>query len=206
MNAELKTDVLERVLEDMESDYETGEDFGSVLKPSYISEVCRDEFGHCPSAAECQEIGDDAKRIFWSRHDDADEALERGLAHTASELAELEAEMRGSKPEKKSVQKNRPKGPKMNRPRRATVRSAERWVIHPNYPNYEISTHARMRAVNRAKPEDCLKPKIVWFGGKATIAYRLVAPDGGRPVDRFVGPLMVRAGVLNRPKWMKSDE
>jgi hypothetical protein len=79
-------------------------------------------------------------------------------------------------------------------------RSPETWRILRNYPEYEISSHGRVRSLTRAVATDWLKPRFVWHHGKVVLAVRLSID--GKPVDRFIGPLMIQAGFLKEPKWM----
>jgi hypothetical protein len=92
-----------------------------------------------------------------------------------------------------------PKTKKFKRARRVS-RGAETWRILRNYPEYEISSHGRVRSLTRANPDDCLKPRFVWHHGKVVLAVRLAS--GGKVYDRFVGPLLIQAGFLKAPDWM----
>jgi hypothetical protein len=79
-------------------------------------------------------------------------------------------------------------------------RSPEVWRILRNYPEYEISSHGRVRSLTRAVGTDWLKPRFVWYYGKVVVAVKLSV--AGKPIERFIGPLMIQAGFLKEPKWM----
>src|ERR1700720_2423507 len=87
---------------------------------------------------------------------------------------------------------------------RRVAKSAESWRILRNYPEYEISSHGRVRSMNRARPSDFLKPRFVWHHGKVAEAFTLCS--GGKEHTRFKGPLMVSAGLLKSPSWMNQGK
>lgn len=74
-------------------------------------------------------------------------------------------------------------------------RSPETWRVLANYPTYEISSHGRVRAIDRAKPEDWLKPRRTWHYGMAVDSVVLKSRDGER-TERFIGKLLLAAGFL----------
>lgn len=78
----------------------------------------------------------------------------------------------------------------------------EAWRILKNYPNYEISSKWRVRALDRMKPDDFLTPRVQWTMGRASLAVALYNAEGERCV-RFLDMLMIQAGFLKKPKWMK---
>ena len=83
-------------------------------------------------------------------------------------------------------------------------RSPETWRILTHYPEYQISSHGRLRSVLRAKDSDFLKPKFSWHYGKMVEAFELKDKDGVRR-SRFKGTLMINAGFLKSPKWRKKE-
>jgi hypothetical protein len=82
--------------------------------------------------------------------------------------------------------------------------SPETWRFLTNYPKYEISAHGRVRALDRAKPEDWLKPRRHWYKGLCVDSVVLKDRDGRRR-EIFVGKLLIAAGFLSRPDWMKNS-
>jgi hypothetical protein len=89
-----------------------------------------------------------------------------------------------------------------NQPRRVS-RAVETWRCLSNYPNYEISSHGRVRAIDRARPNDWLKPRRKWYKGMCPDSVVLKDRDGRRR-EIFVGKLLVAAGFMEMPKFMKS--
>lgn len=83
-------------------------------------------------------------------------------------------------------------------------RSPETWRHLDNYPGYQISSHGRLRTVQRANADDVLKPRFSWHYGKVVMAYELRDKDGNRKA-RFVGSLMMAAGFLKAPQWRKKE-
>ena len=90
---------------------------------------------------------------------------------------------------------------KFKRARRSSAKNHEVWRIMRDFPDYEISSYGNARALSRVRPDDLLKPRFVWHHGKVTAYYRLTKE--GKKFDRFVGPLMVVAGLLKKPGWMQ---
>jgi len=127
---------------------------------------------------------------------------ERHPAEYAKVLAERDAEL-----ERKESEETKPTAKKRGPYKRAVrvSRSPETWRILPNYPDYQISNHGRLRSLMRAKPEDCLKPRFSWWHGKAVAAYKLLDKDG-RQRSRFVGGLMMSVGFLKPQTWMAKGQ
>jgi hypothetical protein len=94
------------------------------------------------------------------------------------------------------------KGKGLFRQPRRVSRAIEKWRVLDTYPNYEISSHGRVRSRDRARPTDWLKPRWQWHHGKGLPSVVLKNRDGQR-CERFVGRLLIEAGFLNRPDWMK---
>jgi NUMOD4 motif len=79
--------------------------------------------------------------------------------------------------------------------KRNATKGAERWRILKHYPKYEISDYGRVRSLDRARPEDVLKPRLKFWRGSATFTYRLVQEDR-RVRDVFVGSLLLSVGFM----------
>jgi hypothetical protein len=90
------------------------------------------------------------------------------------------------------------------KPARSVSRSSEAWRCLSNYPAYEISSYGRVRALDRAKPGDWLKPRLRWFRGQC-VAYVVLRDRDGRRCERMVGKLLIAAAFMPKPEWMKND-
>jgi hypothetical protein len=84
-------------------------------------------------------------------------------------------------------------------PRHAS-KAIETWRCLNDYPDYEISSHGRVRARDRARPGDWLKPRRRWYYGKS-VDFVVLKDRDGRRCERMVGWLLVAAGFLPKPKW-----
>lgn len=88
-----------------------------------------------------------------------------------------------------------------SQPRRVS-KAIETWRCLNNYPNYEVSSHGRVRAIDRANPNDWLKPRRKWYKGMCPDSVVLKDRDGNRR-EVFVGKLLIAAGFMAQPKFMK---
>jgi len=84
---------------------------------------------------------------------------------------------------------------------RRVSRCPETWRVLKNYPLYEISSHGRVRALDRAHPEDWLKPRRKWYRGMCPDSVVLRDHEGKR-CERFIGKLLIAAGFMSKPDWM----
>lgn len=80
-------------------------------------------------------------------------------------------------------------------------RSVETWRVLANYPTYEISSHGRVRAVDRARVEDWLKPRRRWFRGMSVDSVSIRDRDGNLR-SPMIGTLLVQAGYVK--DWRKA--
>jgi len=96
--------------------------------------------------------------------------------------------------------KRKSKGP--FNPARRVARSPEAWRCLNNYPGYEISSHGRVRSIGRAKPGDWLKPRWKWHMGRP-LQFVVLYDAEHKRCERLVGYLLLDAGFLTRPDWMK---
>jgi hypothetical protein len=122
--------------------------------------------------------------------------LEKELGHDGSyELLEFIEDYRErSKPapaKRKGVLK----------PARSVSKSSEAWRCLSNYPAYEISSYGRVRALDRARPGDWLKPRLRWFRGQC-VPYVVLRDRDGRRCERMVGKLLIASGFMPKPAWM----
>lgn len=83
-------------------------------------------------------------------------------------------------------------------------RSPETWRFLRHYPLYEISSHGRVRALNRAKRDDWLKPRWGWKRGVPTPSVVLIDKDGKRR-ERNVPMPLISVGFLKKPRWMEEN-
>ena len=95
--------------------------------------------------------------------------------------------------------KAKPRG--VLKPARRVSKSAEGWRCLSDYPEYEISSHGRVRAVGRARPTDWLKPRRRWFKGMC-VDYVVIKDRDGRRCERMIGKLLIAVGFMPRPEWM----
>src|SRR6185312_1857249 len=102
----------------------------------------------------------------------------------------------------KAARKSRSKG--ALKPARHVAKSAETWRCLSNYPNYEISAYGRVRSINRAKPNDCLKPRWHWRHG-ACVDYVVLTDLDGIRRERQIGWLLVSVGFLKKPDWARKS-
>lgn len=103
-----------------------------------------------------------------------------------------------------TMPKPKPKpAPKIFKRARRVSKSAESWRCLSDYPAYEISSHGRVRAIDRARPADWLKPRRRWFRGMC-VDYVVITDRDGRRCERMVGKLLIAAGFLPRPAWMRN--
>jgi hypothetical protein len=129
------------------------------------------------------------------------EQLEKELGHDGSyELLEFIEDYR------ERSAKPAPTKPRRGvlKPARSVSKSVETWRCLSNYPLYEISSHGRVRALDRAKPGDWLKPRLRWFRGQC-VAYVVLRDRDGRRCERMVGKLLIAAAFMPKPEWMKND-
>jgi hypothetical protein len=91
----------------------------------------------------------------------------------------------------------------LKQPRRIS-KSPETWRCLGNYPLYEISSHGRVRALDRTRPGDWLKPRYRWFKGLCVASVVIRDRDGWR-CERMIGKLLIAAGFMEKPDWMKDD-
>jgi len=87
---------------------------------------------------------------------------------------------------------------------RRVSKSPETWRSLSNYPTYEISSHGRVRSLDRANPTDWLKPRRKWFRG-VCVEYVVINDRDGKRCERMVGKLLIAAGFLEKPAWMKGE-
>jgi NUMOD4 motif len=95
----------------------------------------------------------------------------------------------------------KPKKKGLFRQARRVSRTSETWRVLKNYPLYEISSHGRVRALDRAHPDDWLKPRRKWYRGMCPDSVVLRDHEGKR-CERFIGKLLIAAGFMPRPEWM----
>jgi len=88
---------------------------------------------------------------------------------------------------------------------RRVSRAPETWRVLKNYPTYEVSSHGRVRSLDRARPDDWLKPRYRWYKGMGTSSVVIKDRDGTR-CERDIAKLMIDAGFLSRPTWMKHSK
>jgi hypothetical protein len=81
-----------------------------------------------------------------------------------------------------------------HKPKRVS-KSPETWRHLSNYPGYEISSHGRVRSLDRAAPGDWLKPRRRWYKGLPVDSVVLKDRDGKRR-EPLVGSLLVAARFL----------
>lgn len=105
-----------------------------------------------------------------------------------------------TKPAKRKTGKSVAGKPKYWKAARRVSRSEETWRILDNYPNYEISSHGRVRSLSRVRPDDWLKPRRRWQYGHCVESIVLFDKDHIRR-ERDIGWLLVASGFLKRPKW-----
>jgi len=117
-------------------------------------------------------------------------------SQTALEDDEPETSSSADKPK---AGKKKKRGP-FNHARRVS-RSPETWRILKNYPAYEISSHGRVRSLDRARPDDWLKPRRKWYRG-VCVEWVVIRDRDGQRCERMVGKLLIDAGFLPRPEWM----
>jgi NUMOD4 motif len=86
--------------------------------------------------------------------------------------------------------------------RTAVSKSTETWRCLGLYPAYEISSYGRVRSLDRAKPGDWLKPRYRWFKGLC-VASVVIKDSDGRRCERMIGVLLIAAGFMLKPAWMK---
>jgi hypothetical protein len=110
----------------------------------------------------------------------------------------LDPELSGTAP----TPKRQGKGKGLFRQARRVSRTPETWRVLKNYPLYEISSHGRVRALDRAHPNDWLKPRRKWYRGMCPESVVLRDHEGKR-CERFIGKLLVSAGFMPRPEWME---
>jgi hypothetical protein len=94
--------------------------------------------------------------------------------------------------------------PKLKQARRAS-KAAETWRCLGNYPLYEVSSYGRVRSLDRVRPNDWLKPRYRWFKGLCVASVVLKDRDGLR-CERMIGRLLIAAGFMPRPEWMKRKD
>jgi hypothetical protein len=94
-----------------------------------------------------------------------------------------------------------PKPKMLSQPRRVS-QAAETWRCLSNYPLYEISSHGRVRSLDRAKPDDWLKPRRRWIRGHS-VDFVVIKDRDGRRCERMIGKLLIAAGFLPKPEWME---
>jgi hypothetical protein len=94
-----------------------------------------------------------------------------------------------------------PKPKMLSQPRRVS-QAAETWRCLNNYPLYEISSHGRVRALDRARPDDWLKPRRRWIRGHS-VDFVVIKDRDGRRCERMIGKLLIAAGFLPTPEWME---
>jgi hypothetical protein len=104
-------------------------------------------------------------------------------------------------PEAESPAANKPKRKRLFKQARRVSKHPETWRILKNYPTYEISSHGRVRSLNRIRPDDWLKPRRRWYKGLCVDSVVILDRDGKR-CERFIGMLLVSAGFLPRQDWM----
>jgi len=116
---------------------------------------------------------------------------------------ELEMEVRAqtAKVAERETKRAKRKGKPFKRARRV-ARSPETWRHLKNYTGYEISSHGRVRSLDRARPDDWLKPRRKWFKGMS-VEWVVLYDSEGKRRERMVGYLLIDAGFLLRPTWMK---
>lgn len=95
-----------------------------------------------------------------------------------------------------------PKRKGLFRQARRVSKSPETWRSLSNYPLYEISSHGRVRSRDRVNPTDWLKPRRKWYRGMC-VDYVVLNDREGRRCERMVGKLLIAAGFLEKPNWMK---
>ena len=104
--------------------------------------------------------------------------------------------------EKNGVSKPKAKSKGVLQPARRMSKTSEHWRCLSNYPLYEISSYGRVRALDRAKPGDCLKPRYKWILGKA-VPFVVIKDRDGRRCERMIGKLLIAAGFMAKPAWME---
>ena len=124
---------------------------------------------------------------------------EESAAARAAALPKVMAAVRAA--EKKEKQRAGRKMKPFKRAKRVSI-SPETWRILEHYPLYQISSHGRVRALDRAAPDDFLKPRFRWFRGMS-VSFIILRDKDGKRRERMTGYLMVSAGFMTRPKWMK---
>jgi hypothetical protein len=87
---------------------------------------------------------------------------------------------------------------------RRVSKSIEVWRCLSNYPAYEISSHGRVRSLDRARPGDWLKPRYRWYKG-VSVTSVVIRNRDGRRCERMIGKLLIAAGFMEKPDWMKDD-
>jgi len=137
--------------------------------------------------------------LFTTAEVDAQVAKDEAeMAAKATKKAKSSKSSKSSKSPKKP-----PKGRGFFKPARRIARSPEAWRGLKDYPAYEISSHGRVRCVDRVSPEDCLKPRYRFFRGQWSLWIRLSLK--GVKYERQIPWLMVAAGYLDAPKRKQDD-
>ncbi len=214
MIPELRQFLLDKLLEEyLEGDLKNDEDWSVWSKDENLRDVFA--FSDWPAPLKCHpfpteperaEIAKQAFGIFAHRHPDAPQILKRIQAKDAAMIAQLDEEKPAPTWKKKNAAKQSGKVKSKYKRAKQAARSPETWRILRNYPDYEISSHARVRSLQR-NADDCLKPRYSWHYGKLAVFYDL-RDSQGKKFSRWIGPLMVTAGFVTEPKWMskKTDE
>jgi hypothetical protein len=199
MSPDLQQKLTERLVAILEDDLAQGEDFSTLKNDkvllSYFQEfdVAGNNFWfpelkgqEIPNRFGREAITTEAFRIFYERHPEA--AAKKTPAR----------------------ERNKQKA-KYNRPR-SSARSKEEWRFIDEYPNYQVSSHCRVRPVQRANADDFLKPRIGFKKAKGKgpaqmiISYTLRNRQGVRK-DPSLQTLMTQAGFIDSfDAWKKRKQ
>ena len=189
MSPDLQQKLTERLVALLEDDLAQGEDFSTLKNDkvllSYLQESDFEGNNNwfpelkgqeIPSRFGREEISSEAFRIFYERH-----------------------------PEARKTKAKRAEGKSKYSRSRSSVRSKEVWRVLGKYPKYQVSNYGRVQNLERAHPDDCLKPRFGFTGRGLIMSFALRDRDGNR-CDPSLQTLMTQAGFLRSYQQYRQDQ